>query len=108
MTDSTCMCSFDRETEDAWPCYPRSYWKTETCEHCDNKGHCYLKAEGREVTNTPCLCQNIEPFCTRYKMDDKILKLWEYYGAIVPTVPAKINSDDEIIEALGFKVRKKF
>ncbi|CAD5222001.1 unnamed protein product [Bursaphelenchus xylophilus] len=100
--EDTCMCAFDRETEDAWPCYPHKYWEINSCGYCDETGHCHLEAkEGIVNMNVKCLCQKIEPFCMRYKMDQDVLKLWEFYGKLLLN-PSRID-EDAIIEALGFK-----
>ncbi|CAD5216048.1 unnamed protein product [Bursaphelenchus okinawaensis] len=95
-----CMCAFDRQTEDAWPCYPRKHWNPETCGFCDETGHCHLKPkEGSPSEKKKCLCQNIEPFCMPFTPEEDVLKLWEYYGQ----VPSGGVDEEAIIEALGFK-----
>ncbi|KAI6226496.1 Degenerin mec-10 [Aphelenchoides fujianensis] len=92
--ESTCLCAFDRASEDAWPCYPRSLWETKQCASCDAHGRCKQATDG-DAKRKPCLCQSFESFCVAYDGLAEILKLWEFYGNV-----GSVESD--IMEALGF------
>uniref|UniRef100_A0AC35U7H9 Degenerin mec-10 n=1 Tax=Rhabditophanes sp. KR3021 TaxID=114890 RepID=A0AC35U7H9_9BILA len=97
MATDYCICAFDRESGDAWPCHPKSQWTQELCAECDSERHCKLKAEpGKVSEGIPCTCQmKGEPFCLTSTEEDAITKLWEYYGYI-PVDEA------QMLEALGF------
>ena len=98
--EKACLCAFDRESGDAWPCYPKADWKEETCGFCDEHSYCTLQPkEGLANMAISCLCQAINPFCVVYIKANDILKLWEYYGSA-------IFDDEAVTEALGFAVRK--
>uniref|UniRef100_A0A0M3HPY9 Amiloride-sensitive sodium channel n=1 Tax=Ascaris lumbricoides TaxID=6252 RepID=A0A0M3HPY9_ASCLU len=96
--NSYCLCAFDRESDDAWPCYPKDLWKLEFCEYCDEQNYCSKsRKEGVESSGGPCLCQSADPFCIGFKSSSKTLDLWLYYGQQL------IEEQEEIIEALGFQ-----
>ncbi|KAI6229435.1 Degenerin mec-10 [Aphelenchoides besseyi] len=91
----TCLCAFDRTSEDAWPCFPKKNWMQKQCDSCDSHGYCVEKTEKPTNDSKACLCQSLEPFCVAYDGAIEILKLWEYYG--------KLSSiESEVMEALGF------
>ncbi|CAJ0578265.1 unnamed protein product, partial [Mesorhabditis spiculigera] len=96
-----CKCAFDRESDDAWPCYPEADWVLESCS-CDKQGLCQKqrKASG----SSDCYCQSPSTvakdrpqFCVRVDTKREILKLWEYYGQQL------MEEDPRIIEALGLQ-----
>uniref|UniRef100_A0AC34GTL3 Uncharacterized protein n=1 Tax=Panagrolaimus sp. ES5 TaxID=591445 RepID=A0AC34GTL3_9BILA len=92
----TCLCAFDRESGDAWPCYPRKNWEEHICGHCDEHSYCTREIKsGFPNANQICLCQSINPFCVAFDKSTDNLKLWEYYGGVV--------DDAKIIESLGFQ-----
>lgn len=93
-----CLCAFDRESGDAWPCYPRKNWEQHHCGYCDEHSYCTRETKsGFLNANRVCLCQTINPFCVAFNNETEILKLWEYYGGVV--------DDVKIIESLGFQVK---
>ncbi|KHN70629.1 Degenerin mec-10 [Toxocara canis] len=95
--DSYCLCAFDRESDDAWPCYPKEVWKAELCAYCDDQNYCTKNPkDGVQSTGGPCLCQTIDPFCIGLDSDSSILDLWLYYREV-------IEDEERIIEALGFE-----
>ncbi|GMT35798.1 hypothetical protein PFISCL1PPCAC_27095 [Pristionchus fissidentatus] len=94
--DSTmCICSFDRESEDTWPCYSQEDWYNTTCQ-CNEHSYCSKESKDGGDTNTQCLCQNNDPFCVGHEHEKPLLQLWEYFG--------RRNSKEwaDLVNALGF------
>ncbi|KAI1717254.1 mitochondrial ribosomal protein l28 domain-containing protein [Ditylenchus destructor] len=73
-----CLCAFDRESGDAWPCYPHQKWSERICGYCDSHSFCTLDEK---------------PGCYAFK-DSEIVKLWHYYGFF---------EEEKEIETLGFQ-----
>uniref|UniRef100_A0A7E4ZXS8 Amiloride-sensitive sodium channel n=1 Tax=Panagrellus redivivus TaxID=6233 RepID=A0A7E4ZXS8_PANRE len=93
--EETCLCAFDRDSGDAWPCYPKDKWEEHTCKFCDEHNVCTIDEKaGIPPAATLCLCQTINPFCVAFNKESAILKLWEYYVSGI--------HDPKVVEALGF------
>lgn len=93
----TCMCAFDRESGDAWPCYPQEKWREVVCGYCDWKQYCNEEEKpGSPRANRPCFCQSVDPFCVALNESIGTLKLWEYHGFYA--------MEKQIVETLGFQV----
>ncbi|PIO58577.1 hypothetical protein TELCIR_19984, partial [Teladorsagia circumcincta] len=65
-SDGMCICAFDRLTQDAWPCHPKTIWQNTTCQFCDDHMFCQKYSKNGERQNEPCLCGNGEAFCMKY------------------------------------------
>ncbi|KAI1729851.1 amiloride-sensitive sodium channel domain-containing protein [Ditylenchus destructor] len=91
-----CLCAFDRESGDAWPCYPHQKWSERICGYCDTHSFCTLDEKpGSPFANRSCMCQSLDPFCVGLEKGAEIVKLWHYYGFF--------EEEKEIIETLGFQ-----
>ena len=98
---SACLCAFDRESGDAWPCYPKTKWEEKVCGYCDDHSYCTTEEKsGFPNAGQVCLCQFINPFCVAFNRETSILKLWEYYGG-----KDDVIDEIRIIESLGFQVK---
>ncbi|PAV80897.1 hypothetical protein WR25_06901 isoform B [Diploscapter pachys] len=57
-----CICTYNKFTEEAWPCYNRTIWYDHTCPSCNEDGHCDYNLDvvlENEVKHEwPCVCKN--------------------------------------------------
>ncbi|CAD6187405.1 unnamed protein product [Caenorhabditis auriculariae] len=99
---SMCICAFDRQTNDAWPCHPKEKWSNTTCQTCDEHFLCSKKAKKgtrrKDINPVSCICESRGLFCIKHDQVTALLNLWEYFGK--DEVFADVT--DEEVEALGF------
>uniref|UniRef100_A0A8R1HXL4 Degenerin n=1 Tax=Caenorhabditis japonica TaxID=281687 RepID=A0A8R1HXL4_CAEJA len=97
-----CICAFDRQTNDAWPCHRREQWTNTTCQTCDEHYLCSKKAKKgtkrSEIKKEPCMCESKGLFCIKHEHAAMVLNLWEYFGDTLEETD--ITSEER--EALGF------
>ncbi|PAV73177.1 hypothetical protein WR25_14292 [Diploscapter pachys] len=101
-TSDSCVCAFDRVTDDAYPCFLTARWSNTTCQTCDERNYCKKKAPSgtrrKDIRKENCMCSANGFFCMKYDHAKKVemLKLWEYFGFS----SAMVDSNETI--ALGF------
>ncbi|PIC20254.1 hypothetical protein B9Z55_025514 [Caenorhabditis nigoni] len=97
-----CICAFDRQTNDAWPCHRREQWTNTTCQTCDEHYLCSKKAKKgtkrSEIKKEPCICESKGLFCIKHEHAALVLNLWEYFGDTEEF--SDISTEER--EALGF------
>ncbi|CAB3400023.1 unnamed protein product [Caenorhabditis bovis] len=97
-----CICAFDRQTNDAWPCHLRQHWQNTTCQSCDEHFLCSKKAKKgtkrSQIKKEPCICESKGQFCIKHEHVSSLLNLWEYFGR--QETFADVTQEET--EALGF------
>ncbi|VDN04218.1 unnamed protein product [Thelazia callipaeda] len=101
LSEEKCICAFDRNTKDAWPCYLEASWLKSSCQDCDSRAFCQKVTAGNVTAgnnfeNIPCLCAPSGVFCVAYDGNSDIIKIWEYLSGSGPT------EDPNFIQAMGF------
>ncbi|VDK46802.1 unnamed protein product [Anisakis simplex] len=93
-----CICAFDRNTNDAWPCHLEPTWTKEICHTCDEHAFCEKNSTPGAVgkAESPCLCAPSGEFCVAYDGRSEIIEIWRYLAEGPPT------EDPGFLEAMGF------
>uniref|UniRef100_A0A914X6W9 Uncharacterized protein n=1 Tax=Plectus sambesii TaxID=2011161 RepID=A0A914X6W9_9BILA len=92
-----CICAFDRDSTDAWPCHLADVWTKEKCESCDKHAHCKKvgTTPGAVNENKSCLCAPSGFFCVAWD-GHSVLDIWQFLN------PTEATEDPGFIEAMGF------
>uniref|UniRef100_A0A183V586 Amiloride-sensitive sodium channel n=2 Tax=Toxocara canis TaxID=6265 RepID=A0A183V586_TOXCA len=91
-----CICAFDRNTNDAWPCHLEPTWTKQFCHSCDDHAFCKKTPGAVGKGKSPCLCAPSGEFCVAYDGRSEILEIWKYLAEGPPT------EDPGFLEAMGF------
>ncbi|KAI6177484.1 hypothetical protein M3Y97_00912700 [Aphelenchoides bicaudatus] len=93
-----CLCAFDRNTNDAWPCYLAGSWTQEMCASFKRSLYSTLAANAgvSADTATPCMCAPSD-FCVAYDGEAPIIEIGKFLRGEPQT-----EEEAEFVEAMGF------
>ncbi|KAE9414547.1 hypothetical protein Angca_007670 [Angiostrongylus cantonensis] len=100
--DDYCICAFDRNTNDAWPCFLKDSWESTECDTCNEHAFCtkdnktsfiFVSDKGHK---SPCLCAPSR-FCVAYNGKTPPIEIWTYLRQGPPM------EDPNFLEAMGFE-----
>ncbi|CAJ0956463.1 unnamed protein product, partial [Mesorhabditis belari] len=97
--DDRCLCAFDRNTEDAWPCFKIPDWTDEQCASCTADAICQKNSTTKVRKRLPCKCNPLGQ-CVAYDKTATLLHIWQYLAGAPPT------EDPNFIKAMGFEGMK--
>uniref|UniRef100_A0A158PB13 Degenerin mec-4/10 cytosolic domain-containing protein n=1 Tax=Angiostrongylus cantonensis TaxID=6313 RepID=A0A158PB13_ANGCA len=94
--DDYCICAFDRNTNDAWPCFLKDSWESTECDTCNEHAFCTKDNKTYKGHKSPCLCAPSR-FCVAYNGKTPPIEIWTYLRQGPPM------EDPNFLEALGFE-----
>ncbi|KHJ97603.1 hypothetical protein OESDEN_02424 [Oesophagostomum dentatum] len=94
--DDHCICAFDRNTHDAWPCFLKDTWESTECDTCNEHAFCTKDNKTSKGHKSPCLCAPSR-FCVAYNGKTPPIEIWTYLKGGPPT------EDPNFLEAMGFQ-----
>ncbi|KAK6765985.1 hypothetical protein RB195_025725 [Necator americanus] len=94
--DDHCICAFDRNTHDAWPCFLKDTWEATECDTCNEHAFCTKDNKTSKGHKSPCLCAPSR-FCVAYNGKTPPIEIWTYLKGGPPT------EDPNFLEAMGFQ-----
>ncbi|CAJ0567782.1 unnamed protein product, partial [Mesorhabditis spiculigera] len=97
--DDKCLCAFDRNTEDAWPCFKIPDWNDQQCASCTADAICQLNSTAKVRKRIPCKCNPLGQ-CVAYDRTAPLLHIWQYLAGAPPT------EDPNFVKAMGFEGMK--
>ncbi|KAK6059391.1 Amiloride-sensitive sodium channel [Cooperia oncophora] len=95
--DDHCICAFDRNTHDAWPCFLKDAWESTECDTCNEHAFCTKDNKTcKQKHKSPCLWHP-SSVCVAYNGKTPPIEIWTYLKGGVPT------EDPNFLEAMGFQ-----
>lgn len=94
--DDHCICAFDRNTHDAWPCFLKDSWESTECDTCNEHAFCTKDNKTSTGHKSPCICAPSR-FCVAYNGKTPPIEIWTYLKGGPPT------EDPNFLEAMGFQ-----
>ncbi|KJH52915.1 degenerin [Dictyocaulus viviparus] len=91
-----CICAFDRNTNDAWPCFLKDTWESTECDTCNEHAFCTKDNKTSKGHKSPCLCAPSR-FCVAYNGKTPPIEIWKYLRNELP------EEDPNFLEAMGFE-----